>query len=217
MRRKKAPTVDISLSAEALRLPFSEENWEATPTEVRHFIIEREKTIARLSKRVEELERRIEELLSRDSSNSDQPPSSMPLEVAHFHLYKGRCCSCGREEKGYVLSEYQVGYGLWLSALVIELAGIAGNSRRMLQGFCHSVLGLPISLGAIQKVIDRASEAILPHYEAIRDKGRSSKVNHIDETPWYNSGGLHWLWVMINPMIAFLWFMESVQKKLLSS
>ena len=270
MKRKKAPAVDISLSAEALELPFSEESWEATPTEVRHFILEREGTIAKLSERVEKLERRIEELLNRDSSNSDQPPSSdgpyrkrraskekgkkpqrkkghpgakqqllepteehhiypeqckcgccefediqryythqhielpvIPLEVSHFHLYKGRCCSCGREEKGYVPSEYQVGYGPRLSALMIELAGIAGNSRRMIQGFCHSVLGLPISLGAIQKVIDRASEAILPHYEAIQNKARSSKVNHIDETPWYNSGGLHWLWVMVNPLIAF--------------
>ncbi len=83
MKRNKTPTVDVSLSAEALGLPFSEESWEATPTEVRHFIIEREgtiieheKTIAKLSERVEELERRIEELLNRDSSNSDQPPSS---------------------------------------------------------------------------------------------------------------------------------------------
>ncbi|MBW1974370.1 MAG: hypothetical protein JRI45_02205 [Deltaproteobacteria bacterium] len=83
MKRKKAPAVDISLSAEALGLPFSEESWEATPTEVRHFIIEREgtiieheKTIAKLSERVEKLERQVEELLNRDSFNSDQLPSS---------------------------------------------------------------------------------------------------------------------------------------------
>ena len=68
-----------------------------------------------------------------------------------------------------------MGYGSRLSALIVELAGIAGNSRRMVQDFCHSVLGLPINLGAIQKVIDRASEAILPHYEAIQNKARSSK------------------------------------------
>jgi len=83
LRRKKAPAVDISSSAEALGLLFSEEGWGATPIAVRYFIIEREKasiedkkTIAKLSKRVEELEKRIEELLNRDSSNSDQPPSS---------------------------------------------------------------------------------------------------------------------------------------------
>jgi len=75
----------------------------------------------------------------------------------------------------------QGGKGLRSFGIPGGIAGIAGNSRRMLQGFCHSVLGLPISLGAIQKVIDRASEAILPHYEAIQNKARSSKVNHIDE------------------------------------
>ena len=76
MKREETPTVDISSSAEALGLPFSEEDWKATPTVIRHFIIEREGTIAKLSERVEKLERRIEELLNRDSSNSDQPPSS---------------------------------------------------------------------------------------------------------------------------------------------
>ncbi|MBW1974283.1 MAG: hypothetical protein JRI45_01755 [Deltaproteobacteria bacterium] len=31
-------------------------------------------------------------------------------------------------------------------------------------------VGLPVSLGAIQKVIDCASEAIMPHYEMIQGK-----------------------------------------------
>jgi len=43
LKRKKAPTANISSSAEALGLPFSEEDWKATPTAVRHFIIECEK------------------------------------------------------------------------------------------------------------------------------------------------------------------------------
>ena len=74
LKRKKAPTVDISSSAEALGLPFSEEEWKATPTVVRRFIIEHEKTIAELSKCVEELERLVEKLIKCNSSNSDQPP-----------------------------------------------------------------------------------------------------------------------------------------------
>jgi transposase len=65
---------------------------------------------------------------------------------------------------------------------VAEIGGIDGNSRETIQSFCSSVLGFKISLGAIQKVIDRASKAILPHYEAIKDKARSVKVNHVDET-----------------------------------
>jgi transposase len=27
-------------------------------------------------------------------------------------------------------------------------------------------------------------------------------VNHVDETPWKNSGKLNWLWVMANSVVA---------------
>jgi transposase len=52
-------------------------------------------------------------------------------------------------------------------------------------------------------VIDHASEAIKPHLEAIREQARPSKVNHLDETPWYRTGTLNWLWVMANSVVAF--------------
>jgi len=123
--------------------------------------------------------------------------------IIHFALYSGRCCQCGKVNKGYVPAQFQTGYGARLSALVVELAGIAGNSRDMVQNFCSSVLNIPVSLGAIQKVIDRASRAIEKHYEAITDKARASRINHVDETPWYKGGKLNWLWVMTNPMVAF--------------
>jgi transposase len=72
------------------------------------------------------------------------------------------------------------------------------------QRFCRQFLGLHISLGAIQKVINRASRAIKPHYEAIREQVYQSRVNHVDETPWYQASGvLQWLWVMGNSAAAF--------------
>lgn len=123
--------------------------------------------------------------------------------IIHFALYSGRCCECGKVNKGYVPAEFQTGYGSRLCALIVELAGIAGNSREMVQSFCSSVLRIPISLGAIQKVIDRGSKAIEAHYEAITDKARASRINHVDETPWYKGGKLNWLWVMTNPVVAF--------------
>ncbi|GAB6163067.1 hypothetical protein JCM12298_22270 [Desulfothermus naphthae] len=62
MKKRKTVTVDISSSAEALELPFSEEDWNAIPSSVRRFIIEREKTIAELLERVKELKRIVEKL-----------------------------------------------------------------------------------------------------------------------------------------------------------
>jgi len=88
---KKIPTVDISSNAEAVGLPFSEEDCEATPTAVKYFIMEHEKTIAKLSKRVKELERIVEKVTKRNSSNSDQPPSSdNPYHKPRVRKEKGK-------------------------------------------------------------------------------------------------------------------------------
>jgi transposase len=83
-----------------------------------------------------------------------------------------------------------------LTALIGELAGMHRTSRRLIQDFCHSVLHLPMSLGAVQKIIDRVSHAILPHYEAIATLARHATVGYIDETPWYCHNALHWLWTL---------------------
>jgi transposase len=84
-----------------------------------------------------------------------------------------------------------------------EVAGTYGNGRRMVQSFCASVLRVPISLGAIQKVLDRVAQAIEPHYTAIAQQARQSPVNYIDETPWFLTHTLQWLWVMVNDRVAF--------------
>jgi transposase len=84
-----------------------------------------------------------------------------------------------------------------------ELAGTYGNGRRMVQSVCASVLGVPISLGAIQKVLDRVTRAIAPHYSAIATQARHALVNYIDETPWFLTNTLQWLWVMVSDSVAF--------------
>jgi transposase len=65
------------------------------------------------------------------------------------------------------------------------------------------VFGIPLSKGAIQKMVDRVSAAILPHYTAIGEVTRTSLVNYIDETSGLLHGDRQWLWVMANPFVAY--------------
>jgi transposase len=125
------------------------------------------------------------------------------MEVNHWVLHQGQCVACGRWCKASVPAEQTTGYGPRLSALMAELAGTYGNGRRMVQTFCGSVLGMPISLGAIQKVVDRVSQAIDPHYTLVATHARQAAVNYIDETPWYCENRLEWLWVMASEQVAF--------------
>ncbi len=73
----------------------------------------------------------------------------------------------------------------------------------MFQTFCASVLRVPLSLGAIQKVLDRVTQAMAPHYEAIAQYARRAPVNSIDETSWFLTNTLQWLWVMASDTVAF--------------
>jgi len=125
------------------------------------------------------------------------------LVVTHIVLHKTRCPRCGRLLKAELPAEYRYGYGPRLTALIGELSGSQWDSRSAVQEFCTSVLGVPISRGAIQRAVDRVSEAIKPQYETIAEKARAAKVNYVDETAWYQHGVLAWLWVMVNPTVAF--------------
>jgi len=91
--------------------------------------------------------------------------------------------------------------------------GTQGDSRTIIQNFCSSVLGFPISLGAIQKVLDRTSAAIAPHHEAIGGEARKAAVNSVDETSWYTKNELYQLWVMASETVSFFMIQKSAAKQ----
>ena len=125
------------------------------------------------------------------------------MDVTHYMLQKGNCSQCGKPVKAALPNEFQSGFGPRFSALIAELSGTEGMSRQAVQRFCISVLDVPISVGGIQKVLDRASEAIKPFYERIGRIARTSGVNGIDETSWFENGKLKWLWTMVNKKVCF--------------
>ena len=135
------------------------------------------------------------------------------MDVTHFILHKGRCNSCGKTVKARAPRESSSGYGPRLSAVIAELSGSHGASRLTVQDFCQSVLGVPISTGGIQRVIDRVSGAIEPIYTGIGNQARKAKVNGVDETSWLQSGKLKWLWTMVNDSVSFFMIHQNRSKQ----
>jgi transposase len=101
--------------------------------------------------------------------------------------------------------------------MIMELCGAHGDSRRATQDFVFSVLGVPISQGAIQNILDRASRAIEPHYEAIKAAVRESPVNHADETVWKQKKITEWLWLLCSMKAAFFMLHKSRSKEAFAS
>lgn len=124
-------------------------------------------------------------------------------EVTHWMLHQGWCLSCGKLCKAPIPAEHGSGYGPRVTSVVGEMTGIVGASRSAVQDLCASLFGIPLSTGVLQKMVDRVSEAIRPHYTAIGEVARTSPVNYIDETSWLLHGDRQWLWVMANPEVAY--------------
>lgn len=124
------------------------------------------------------------------------------LDITHYVLHKGHCIQCGKTTAAGLDSSQRPGYGPRMSALIAELSGMHGASRQSVKQFLNSVLGVPISTGGIQKVIDRVSEATKPAYDKIAEVARSESVCFIDETSWHRGKDLHWLWVMATLSVA---------------
>jgi transposase len=123
-------------------------------------------------------------------------------EVTHWLLHQGRCLACGQRCNATVPSDQVSGYGPRLTGFIGEMAGIVGVSRSAGQDLCASVFGIPLSKGAIQKLVDRGSAALIPHYDTIGQVARTAPVNYIDETSWLTHGDRHWLWVLATPVGA---------------
>jgi transposase len=71
-----------------------------------------------------------------------------------------------------------------------------------MRDFCQSVWHIPMSLGAVQKGIDRVSEALVPHDELLAALAHQAPVGDIDETPWYGQNMLQWLWTMATDTVT---------------
>ncbi|HXH14484.1 MAG TPA: transposase [Alphaproteobacteria bacterium] len=138
---------------------------------------------------------------SPDSTHQMIEPPENQMIVRHYVLYEASCPQCGQVTKAQLPPEPSARHGPRLTALLGELSGSQRASRSAVQEFCRSVLGVYLSGGAIQRAIDRVSDAIAPHDEAIALKARGASVNYIDETSWFQHGVLAWWWVMVNTTV----------------
>ncbi len=139
------------------------------------------------------------------------PP--MQVLVTWLILCQATCPVCGKVTKASIPPEQSTGYGPKLTAFLALLMAPDGISRRALKRLCSSVLKLPISLGALQKIDTRGSKAIEPHHKAIGDLVQQAPVCHLDETTFSRQRDLHWLWTMATQSEAYFRLLSTRSKQ----
>jgi transposase len=123
-------------------------------------------------------------------------------DVTHVVWHAAWCPVCAQWTKAQLPSAHTAGYGPRLTALVGERAGTHGTGRRTIQPCCASVLPSPLSLGALQKMLDRVAHALAPHSQALASQARRAPGNDMDDTPWFLTTPLHGRWGMASDTVA---------------
>ncbi len=137
--------------------------------------------------------------------------------VCQLHHYYQSTCSCGHQSQSkpsagitskiegrsrdLKLTEYVL-VGSHLSSLIASLGVRYRLSRVKIREFLADWLGVWLSVGTIDRCIREAGIACEPVVEELLAQLQQASILHIDETPWYESGKLYWLWVAIESKTA---------------
>ena len=137
--------------------------------------------------------------------------------VCQLHHYYGATCSCGHHSlmapgigaqsliEGRTIQlqlKEQVLVGPMLAVLIASLAVRYRLSRTKIQEFLQDWSGIALSTSSIDRCIREAGLACRPVVEDLIGQLQAAEILHLDETPWYESGRLCWLWVAVNATCA---------------
>ncbi len=137
--------------------------------------------------------------------------------VTSLHHYYRTTCSCGhcnhaKPGTGYIsvvegrskdlqLTEYVL-VGPVLATFIASLSVRYRMSRRKIQEFLKDWTNTELSIGTIDRCIRETGIACVPVVEELVEQLQQADILHLDETHWYESGKLHWLWVAVTTKTA---------------
>ena len=127
------------------------------------------------------------------------------LQCIEHQVYKKQC-SCGHTTVSnfpqHVASPVQ--YGPNVEALVGYLHARQYLPYARTKEFLNDVMGLPISTGGINNILQRMAQKALPVYHAIKAKIEQATCVGADETGVNINGKNHWAWTWQNDTLTYI-------------
>lgn len=127
----------------------------------------------------------------------------LAVGVIEHQCMRARCPECGVERTGELPDEVATSaFGSRLQAAVATLAVRNRVSRRDTVELCEELFGARISAGSVDRILQRAGDALeRPHTDLVRRARRSSHLN-VDETGWRLKGTRRTLWGAFSERVA---------------
>jgi transposase len=123
--------------------------------------------------------------------------------ITEYQCHKLRCGKCGNTTPAALPGEVNGHFGPELTALIAYLTVTCRMPRRVVLESLEHVLGIPLSLGSVQKVWEEASEAVAGPYEELGRQLPQEPVLNSDETGYRTNGEKRWLWALVASNFVF--------------
>lgn len=133
----------------------------------------------------------------------DVPP--IQLKRTGHQVYRKQC-SCGQiiESSFPTYVENPVQYGPNVEALVGYLHTRQYLPYGRMQEFLKDVMGLPVSTGGINNILQRLAKKATPFYDNIKDRIQQATCIGTDETGLNIDSKKHWMWVWQNNKLTYI-------------
>ena len=136
-------------------------------------------------------------------------PEIKPV-VTQIEREKGQCCSCRRNLIAPFPQEYDhSSFGPKLVSVIGLCSSVYRMSKRTIQAFLKTVLGVDISLGSIPAMERKVSKGLQPCFETLAKKIDESKVAYVDETSFRQEARTHYVWTATTQSEVFLRILPS--------
>ena len=120
---------------------------------------------------------------------------SIAVHVTEHRLHGLSCPECAARTRAELPAGVpRSAFGPRLQAAVVTLAVRNRVSRRDTTELARELFGVELSIGSVDKVIQRAGEALAGPHTVLEQRIKSASLVNIDETGWKTAGGRRTLW-----------------------
>jgi transposase len=143
---------------------------------------------------------------------AELPPISVIWSEHRTHQL--RCRSC-RARTSARLPERIAGsaFGSRLQAAIVTLSAAYRVSRRGITELARDLFGVTLSIGAVDAICQRASDALAGPHCHLQDWVLDQQAVHVDETGWRTHGEGRALWTATTPAAVFLQIAEHCNRE----
>jgi len=133
---------------------------------------------------------------------TELPP--LRAHITEYQCHKVACPHCGRATRAELPSAVRgSAFGPRLAGLIAYLTVGLRIPRRGVEQLLATALGIEISGGSTQKLIEESSEALAATCQELERQLPKEPVLNSDETGWRSMGERRWLWALVASSFVF--------------